>query len=221
MTEKSGGGHFVIIRTDDSWGYNDYIFDLGNVTSVSTFVITSRQGSDAHFVVDHLQRASALFIAGGDQYTYVTNWNDTEVHRTLVSLWKRGVPMGGTSAGMMVLSEFIYTCASGESTTSAVALANPYDASISIGSRFLPLPLFTTALFDTHFEQRDRMGRLVTFLARVAVEFNLTTVRGVGCDERTAILVEADGTATFVSQTQGVDHVCYFLTTTGVCECVG
>jgi cyanophycinase len=119
MIDKSGGGHFVIIRTDESWGYNDYIYNMGNITSVSTFVIASREGANARFVSDRVYGASALFIAGGDQFTYVTNWNNTEVQKGLLSLLKRGVPMGGTSAGMMVLSQYIYTCDTGDSTVSS------------------------------------------------------------------------------------------------------
>jgi hypothetical protein len=46
----------------------------------------------------------------------------------------------------------------------------------------------------------------------VSVDYNMSLVHGVACDEQTAILVEPDGTATFVSQESGPAHVCYFLT---------
>ena len=34
MIEKSGGGDFVIIRADNSNGYNSYIYDMGGINSV-------------------------------------------------------------------------------------------------------------------------------------------------------------------------------------------
>ena len=46
-------------------------------------------------------------------------------------------------------------------------------------------------LTDTHFSQRDRMGRLVTFMARAHQDGH--PVRGLGVDERTAVLLQPDG----------------------------
>ncbi len=44
MISKAGGGNFVVIRTDDDDAYNPYIFGLGPLTSVSTFVVYSQVG---------------------------------------------------------------------------------------------------------------------------------------------------------------------------------
>lgn len=71
-------------------------------------------------------------------------------------------------------------------------------------------------LLDTHFQQRDRMGRLVAFLARIAQAGEAVNVRGVSCDEQSVILVEENLQATLAAQTSGPDHVCYFLSTVGV-----
>jgi cyanophycinase len=40
------------------------------------------------------------------------------------------------------------------------------------------------------------------------------SVRGVSCDEQTAILLTLDGKGRIVSQTSGSDHVCYFVQST-------
>ena len=66
LIEKSGGGDFVVLRASGSNGYNNYIFsELGGVDSVETFVIQNQQAASAPFVVNTIQNAEALFIAGG------------------------------------------------------------------------------------------------------------------------------------------------------------
>ena len=47
--------------------------------------------------------------------------------------------------------------------------------------------------------ERDRFGRLVAFLARAVVQGALDPV-GIGVDERTALVVGADGTATVLGR---------------------
>jgi cyanophycinase-like exopeptidase len=44
---------------------------MGNVIAVSTLLITSRVGSMDPFVTTVLNEADAVFIAGGDQSTYI------------------------------------------------------------------------------------------------------------------------------------------------------
>ena len=43
MMLRSGGGDVVIIRASGSTGYNNYLFDLGEVNSVETLLIDSRE----------------------------------------------------------------------------------------------------------------------------------------------------------------------------------
>lgn len=60
---------------------------------------------------------------------------------------------------MMVLGQFIYTAQSG-SATSDEALKNPYQQDITLGTAFLQTsPFLKGVIGDTHFYQRDRMGR--------------------------------------------------------------
>jgi hypothetical protein len=57
---------------------------------------------------------------------------------------------------------------------------------------------------DSHFMQRDRMGRLVTFMAN-ADAHNLVPglARGIGVNEQTALLINADGIAQVVGNAYG------------------
>jgi hypothetical protein len=123
-----------------------------------------------------------------------------------------------------VQGEFIFAATHG-GITSADALKYPTDSEVSLAKGFLAVdqPWMRGVFTDTHFFQRDRMGRLVAFLARVeaagwARGDNQTGGRpgvlGVGISEHTAVLVDGgeggDGSATLV----GVGPV-YFLTTSG------
>jgi len=46
---------------------------------------------------------------------------------------------------------------------------------------------------DSHFVARDRLGRLVAFLARIATDGWSRAPSGIGIDEKTAVLMDADG----------------------------
>lgn len=99
------------------------------------------------------------------------------------------------SSSLAVLGEFVYA-ALGASAVSATALNNPFDASVTLERGMPGLPGLEGLLTDSHFAARDRMGRLVTFLSRVVQQGWATEGRGIGVDERTAVLVDAAGRAT-------------------------
>jgi cyanophycinase len=65
MSDRAGGGDFVVIRASGADGYNQYVFDLGEFDSVETFVLQNRAASSDPFVLQTIRNAEALFIAGG------------------------------------------------------------------------------------------------------------------------------------------------------------
>lgn len=210
MISKSGGGDFVVLRASGTDAYNPYIYtDLGGVDSVETIIVTSRTGASNSYVTNAVRNAEALFIAGGDQSNYWNYWRGTPLEDAIQSLVAKNVPIGGTSAGLHVLGEFVYT-ALNTSATSATVLANPYDRSVTLGSDFLHLPNLNKVITDSHFSPRDRMGRLVGFLARLVEDGWTGTAYGIGIDEQTAVLAEFNGTATLVGNGNA-----YFLKTPG------
>ncbi|HYI12843.1 MAG TPA: cyanophycinase [Thermoanaerobaculia bacterium] len=211
MIGKSGGGDFVVIRTTGTNAYNPYIYGLGTVNSVETLIIKSRAGAADPFVVAKIRNAEAVWIAGGDQSTYISYWKGTPVADAInyVANVKKA-PVGGTSAGLTVLGQFIYTGASG-SVTSSQALANPYHSYVTLDRDFVQIAHLSGVITDSHFVPRDRMGRLVAFLGRIVKDGWASSVRGIGIDEATAILVNPDGSATRVGS-----GAAYFMTSAGV-----
>lgn len=213
MVNKSDGGDFVIIRTDDSNGYNDDTFIEG-ANSILTLVINDQTSANSDFVRDKIRGAEALFIAGGDQTEYYDLWNGTEVEFAIEYLAnEKGVPIGGTSAGLAVLGELAYIPQS-SGVTSSEALYNPYDPYMeSIKSDFLQLPGLENIITDSHFSERDRLGRTITFMARIIADgivSNYQDVKGIAVDEFTAVAIEANGDAKVFGDSNYEDYAYFF-----------
>jgi cyanophycinase len=199
MCQKAGGGDFVVIRTTGTDAYNPYIQQLcPQMDSVETIIITSTTGANSAYVSSHIQNAEALWIAGGDQSTYTALWRGTAVQTGVNFLLNsKQAPVGGTSAGLAVLSQFIYTGAVG-SVTSSQALANPFHRYVTLERDLFQSALGGNKLYDSHFVTRDRMGRSLVFLARIVNNGWAAQPRGIGIDEETAILVEPNGAGSMV-----------------------
>lgn len=212
LIEQSGGGDIIVIRTSGEDGYNDYIYNLGPVDSVETYVFHWRAAADNETIYAKLMTAEAVFIAGGDQYDYILKWKGTRLEDALHDLLAQGVPIGGTSAGLAILGDVAFSAQRG-TVYSDEALANPYNRYMTFEADFLNIPLLDEVITDSHFAERDRMGRLVAFVARLMQDGLTTQARGVGLDEQTAVLLEGDGSA----QVVGVGAA-YFLTAPGMPE---
>jgi len=197
MCHKSGGGDFLVVRATGTDAYNEYIAKLCRQNSVATLVIPDRQAAMDPFVAKTIRNAEALFISGGDQANYIRNWTGTPVQQALNDLIRRGVPMGGTSAGLAVLGEFAYSAMKDANNDpnlgSKETLANPYLDRVTIAHNFLNIQLLKNTITDTHFAKRDRLGRLLVFMARITQDKMGEDVRGIGVDEKSAALLEADG----------------------------
>jgi cyanophycinase-like exopeptidase len=181
-------------------------------------------------VVRLVRNAEAVFIAGGDQSKHINLWTGTALQQALNDqINTNGMTVGGTSAGLAVLGNVAYVNTLRNGIESPDALANPYHPNISFAYRFVNVGLLNNVITDSHFGlragrpgNRERMGRLVTFLARMMalppkdfvgppqpwmVGAYGGIARGLGVDTGTAVLVERDGTA------QGVGQLAaYFLT---------
>jgi cyanophycinase len=208
MCEKSGGGDFLIIRATGTDDYDDYIMHLCHQNSVSTLIIPSREAALDPFVAMTIRNAEALFIAGGDQANYVRNWQDTPVQDAINNLIRRGVPVGGTSAGLAVLGEFSYSALNdgkpGEGNlTSEKALSDPYSERVTITRNFIQAPILSRTITDTHFVSRNRLGRLLAFMARINQDQMAEDVRGIGVDERSVVLLDDRGNAQVVGSGSG------------------
>jgi cyanophycinase len=222
MGARSGGGDFVVIRASGTDAYNPYIYDLCSCDSVATIVFKNSNAVSDPFVIETIRNAEALFIAGGDQSDYVKLWKGTPIEDAIHHVAAKPAPVGGTSAGMAIMSEFLYSAMSNSSLTSAEALANPFHRDLTLDRDFLTLPKLGGLITDQHLQERDRMGRTVTFLARLVRDGWTAQGRAIAADRETALHVDPTTGAAqvFATPTHSTPFV-YFLTTPGppeICE---
>lgn len=202
MCAKSGGGDFLVVRATGDDDYDPYIAKLCHENSVATLIIPNREAAVDPAVAQIISKAEALFISGGDQSDYVKYWQGTPVEDAINGLIKRGVPVGGTSAGLAVLGQFSFS-AMKDTAYSKETLANPFDDRVTIARDFLRVPNMEDTVTDTHFVKRDRQGRFIGFMARIMVDGMAKQVRGIAFDERSAGLMEPDGMVKVVGTGKG------------------
>ena len=185
-SDASGGTSTLPPVNQDGWVGGAYL----GLSSVETLVIPDINAANNEVVNKIVARANVVFIAGGDQSDYIKYWKNTQLDWTLQALNSNKVPIGGTSAGLAVLGQFDFAALQG-TVTSSQALSNPFNRYMTLdptpqtlrsttptftaGGFLVPSPLFNTIL-DAHFDERDRMGRLVTFVSRFIGPYN-----GAGC----------------------------------------
>jgi cyanophycinase-like exopeptidase len=234
-TKPTYQGDFLVLGTLKDDSYDSYIYNLAQqagvpLNSVATLDIPSISAANSSFVTSKIESAAAIFIMGGDQSTYVNDWQGTAVQAALDAAAARGVPIGGTSAGANVLSQLIYSAENTSGAVSSDVLANPYSSEISLDQNFLALPYLENTIADPHFFERDRIGRTVTFLARLVEDPQWTPpsppggptplpgTMAIGIDQSTALLIDTvtntlttAGDATVIGNSP-TNHL-YFLTT--------
>lgn len=190
------GGDVVVLRASGADGYNPYLYnDIGGVDSVETLIVDARTLADDPYVAQQVERAEGIFIAGGDQSKYLAFWQNTALQRALNAAHQRGAVIGGTSAGCAILGEFIYSAQNG-TVYADEALANPYDSRMTFAQAFVQSTMTKNMITDTHFYARDRMGRLIAFVARTKQDHPDSAPMGLGVDEGTALVIDATGLAT-------------------------
>jgi cyanophycinase-like exopeptidase len=210
--QQSGGGDILVIRCTGSNGYNNYLFsDLGiPVNSVESIVMPSDSSALSPYVIQQIRNAEGLWMAGGDQYDYVSRWKDKPVEEAIKYLiHEKKAPIGGISAGMAILGSAYFDAENG-TVTSAAALANPFTYLVSLGKNdFLDHPLLQNVITDTHYDDPDRRGRQMSFMARLVKSEN-TPFKGIACEEYTAICIDSAGLAKVYGTTSDNDFA-YFL----------
>ena len=210
---KANGGDVLVLRASGSDGYNDYLYsELGvDVNSVETIVCNSAAASTDIYVLDKIAKAEAIWFAGGDQWDYVSYWRDTEVADLLnEGINERDIVIGGTSAGMAIQGSYYFSAQAG-TITSASALANPYANQVIVDSEpFLANAHLENVVTDTHYDDPDRRGRHMVFLARM-VNDDGVLAKGIACDEYTAVCIEPSGIAHVYGGFPEYDDNAYFL----------
>ncbi|MFB6231703.1 MAG: cyanophycinase [Salinibacter sp.] len=172
----------------------DRLVDLGRVHSCETITIPDPRGADVDRVAETVRRAEVVYFAGGNQCNYV-DWAGRVVHTAVIDVFERGGGVGGGSAGLAIQGDVAYDGCTG-SVRSDEALADPYDERIHFTDDYFDWPALDRVITDSHFRARDRMGRLITFVARQMKATGANAFFGLGVNEGAALVVDSAGVGT-------------------------
>lgn len=183
--ELSGGANANIVvipsasrLADTGFRYERIFKELG-AAHVATVDFESRSDCGDAVRLARIERATGIFLTGGNQLRITTLLGGTAVAKLIRTQNAIGVHVAGTSAGASVLSE--HMIAFGDEGGSPMAGSVRLAPGLGLTNRFV---------IDQHFRQRDRLGRLVTALA-----YNPFAI-GIGLDEDTAAFIAPDNTLT-------------------------
>ncbi len=190
ITPHIQGGNIVVLRTSGSDGYNDYLYGLTGASSVETMLVDTRSKADSDYVDWAIRTAEFVWIAGGDQSDYLNQWQGTRVQDAIQYVFNKGGVVGGTSAGNHVLSEFIYDPDGVLGAISDEVVTDFCHETINISTSFLSFPWLANTLNDSHFYERNRMGRSAVFQAHLGAD-----ARVIGISEQTSLFIPASGEA--------------------------
>lgn len=211
--ERANGGDVLVLRASGSNGYNTYLYsDLGvTVNSVETIVCNNAAASNDAYVIQKIQQAEAIWFAGGDQWTYISYWRNTPFNNAInEAIRQRKIVIGGTSAGMAIEGEYYFSAENG-TVTSSTAMNNPYNSAVTVDSAFfIDNSILKNTITDTHFDNPDRRGRLVTFLARIYSDYGMYA-NAIACDEYTAVCIDTNGIAHVYGGYPSYDDNAYFI----------
>jgi cyanophycinase len=183
----------VVLRASGDDGYNPWFMARKGVNSTVSMVITDRQSAERDDVAATVRKAEIVFFAGGDQCNYVRWIKGTRTADAVKDVYRRGGAVGGTSAGLAIQGEIAYDSCPNQSAQSKDVLLDPYSDDVSLSRDFFRWPTMRGIITDTHFNERDRMGRLLVFMARALAAGDTPRVRGVGVNAATVLLVDKKG----------------------------
>lgn len=174
------GARIAVISTASSMGleagerYREVFTQLGAAAVTPIHAVTRQQANDES-VAEAVRGATGVFMTGGNQLRLSSMIGGTRLAEAIVERFVEGAVVAGTSAGASaVSSHMIAFGASGATPKHRMA-------QIAAGLGLLP-----GVIVDQHFQQRNRLGRLLSLIAQNPM------LLGLGVDEDTAGIVGPD-----------------------------
>ena len=170
----------AVISTASSLGpeagarYKEIFSDLGAAEVTPIHAVTRLQAND-EYIAGIIRRSTGIFMTGGNQLRLSSTLGGTRLADAIAERFRDGAVVAGTSAGASaVSSHMIAFGASGATPKHRMA-------QIAAGLGLLP-----GVIVDQHFQQRNRLGRLLSLIAQNP------SLLGLGVDEDTAGVVGPD-----------------------------
>jgi cyanophycinase len=170
----------VVISTASSLGAEageryKAVFGALGVNRVRPLHAVSRPQANDESAALLLRDATGIFLTGGNQLRLASTIGGTRLADAILERFRHGAVVAGTSAGASALSSHMIAFgASGATPKQRMA-------QISAGLGLIP-----GVIVDQHFQQRNRLGRLLSLIAQNP------SLLGIGVDEDTAGVVGPD-----------------------------
>lgn len=174
------------------------------VNSCTTLTLATPAAAGTDTAAATVRRAEVVYFAGGNQCEYVS-WEGRGAHGAVRDVFERGGGVGGGSAGLAVQGEVVYDGCTG-SVRSSEALTDPYHPRMSFTRDYFEWGSLDRLITDSHFQERDRMGRLIAFVARQIQDTGAASFWGLGVNEETAVVIDARGVGTVYGERAYVVH---------------
>jgi cyanophycinase len=179
FVERAGGSQarIAVVPTASSLGpeivevYAALFTKLGAADVYGVRPESRAQASDPD-VVGELDRATGIFMTGGNQLKLSTVISGTPFGQAILDARARGVTIAGTSAGASIQSSHMVAFGPGGST--------PKQRMTQVAAG---LGLVDNCVIDQHFAQRNRYGRLLMIVSQSP------QLLGMGVDEDTAAVI--------------------------------
>ena len=176
---RAGGedAHIAVIPTASSLGpeiVDVYAATFQRLGASEVYGVRPQDRTEASSpdLVRELDRATGIFMTGGNQLKLSTVIAGTPFAQAIVEARGRGVTIGGTSAGASIQSSHMVAFGAAGST--------PKQRMTQVAAG---LGLVENCVIDQHFEQRNRYGRLLMIVSQSP------QLLGMGVDEDTAAVI--------------------------------
>ena len=170
----------AVLSTASSMGleagerYKQVLGELG-VSRVKTIHAVTRAQANDEAAALAIRDATGIFMTGGNQLRLSSTIGGTRLADAVLDQFRKGAVVAGTSAGASAMSSHMIAFgASGATPKHRMA-------QIAAGLGVLP-----GVIVDQHFQQRNRLGRLLSLIAQNP------SLLGLGVDEDTAGVVSPD-----------------------------
>jgi cyanophycinase len=182
FVQLAGGdrANLVVISTASSLGdaatdLYRHVFGRLGVSRVTGLRPETREEANDPKNVEALGQATGVFMTGGNQLRLSSVIGGTKLGAAMLDAHGRGVVVAGTSAGASAVATHMMAFGSSGATPKHRM------AHVSAG-----LGLLVNVVVDQHFEQRTRLGRLLSVVAQSP------SMIGLGLDEDTAAIIDAN-----------------------------
>ena len=205
LFNEFGGAHAV-----DGFSFN-CASDNSTLTAEALAVALNQQGL-GHEFLDKLTGAEGVYFCGGVQWRYVQLLVNDRDAAAIISDGNYGnrhfgsgsVVVGGTSAGLAILGQYVFTGHYG-GVTSAEIMGNYYtpnfiqNGNTAIATNILNLKGMSNVLTETHFTDPEkscdvdgrniyRLGRFLCFMGSTVLTYS-GSAKGLAVDDGTALTV--------------------------------